>query len=457
MRHAIIILSHCEYWILKKLITYFNDNDFDLYLNIDPKLTIEPTDTVLCQSNIRKITRCGLHWGGYSLLNMEMQFLREIAFENRVNFVHLISGQDYPIKPLQKFKEYFLNNPNVNFISFMPGRFDLAYKIMAYYLPYDYLNTNRKRAQAIADKCIKFQNKLHIYRTMHKIPSDIVVGSQWFSITINATKFILSYTKRSPYFFKRLKFTFAPEEIYINNILLHFYHKEEIRNNNLRFIRWYSENGSNPSLLGNEHLRLIYATNALFARKFNDKIGLSLINEIDKNIINKNSYDKVLNYIKYNEDFSKWMIKFVGVLGISSVLLYSPSCLYLDALSTQPILINGMYHDNRLLHFADTIGLSGFYQLGDLREPMYIQENDKFDCLCIINCDHSELVSQEIIANMKRLSKHYVLIASPDYDGYLSPLENIFKENGITISSSFNKLLGNMSGLNSTPFLFCEL
>ena len=50
-----------------------------------------------------------------------------------------------------------------------------------------------------------------------------------------------------------MRFSFAPEECYINTILVHFKYKECV-NMNLRYIRWLSENGNNPSNLAMEHL-----------------------------------------------------------------------------------------------------------------------------------------------------------------------------------------------------------
>ena len=109
-------------------------------------------------------------------------------------------------------------------------------------------------------------------------------GSAWFSITRSAVEYILDYTTKHRSFCNKLQFTFAPEETYIPTILLHSPLKNNIENNNLRYIDWQFRNDSVPAFLDESDFDKIMDSNIFFARKVHPHISKNLINKIDEAI-----------------------------------------------------------------------------------------------------------------------------------------------------------------------------
>jgi len=113
----------------------------------------------------------------------------------------------------------------------------------------------------------------------------IYCGSQWLSISREATKLVCDYTKRHPSFYNRMKMTFAPEESYIQTVIMNLCPNDKIIYKNYRYIRWHNENGNSPANLGSLHFHLLAETDNFFARKMDKTCSKELIKLIDKYLL----------------------------------------------------------------------------------------------------------------------------------------------------------------------------
>ena len=110
-------------------------------------------------------------------------------------------------------------------------------------------------------------------------------GSQWFSVTRQAVQQLLRFTDSEPSFLLSLRYTFAPEEIYVPTVLLNLLPEGNVANDNLRYIRWHRENGSNPANLGPEHYGELSGSTAFFARKMQPPYCTPLIESINQHLL----------------------------------------------------------------------------------------------------------------------------------------------------------------------------
>ena len=110
-------------------------------------------------------------------------------------------------------------------------------------------------------------------------------ASQWFSITDTSARLLMDYTTSCPSFLEHFRYEFAPEECYVPTVILNLSPVPH-QNCNLRYIRWKSEHGSNPSNLGIEHLPDILQSDAFLARKMEKPYCEPLIHQIEKKILN---------------------------------------------------------------------------------------------------------------------------------------------------------------------------
>ena len=56
-----------------------------------------------------------VHWGGFSILRCELFLLKEAINNCDAEYFHLISGQDYPIKPLSSFLDFVFTRAKSTF------------------------------------------------------------------------------------------------------------------------------------------------------------------------------------------------------------------------------------------------------------------------------------------------------------------------------------------------------
>ena len=290
MKHAILILAHKDYSLLRHLIEYFTRECY-IFVHVDKKaiITKEQIRMIEAMPMVYAVHQeIPVHWGGFSVLEAELFLLREAYKEVRADYYHVISGQDYPIKPLSAFLNYFENNRATEFIEYKAYSInnwkDPFFDRCRYYYFADEVNWQSQVGKRFMGELLNLQSRYNINRAPFKEFNIIYKGSQWLSLTRYSTEHIIEYTKNSPSFLQRLQLTFAPEEIYIQTVLLNAIHVN-VRNDNLRFIRWFGENGNNPSNLGIEHFDIIQESNAFFARKMAYPYCKALIQAIDKQIL----------------------------------------------------------------------------------------------------------------------------------------------------------------------------
>ncbi|MCQ2111969.1 MAG: methyltransferase domain-containing protein [Bacteroidaceae bacterium] len=333
MKHAIIILAHKDLENLPHLIEYFQ-HDCYIYIHIDKgaKISKELLDTIKSEPNVVFVSRkYRVHWGGMSMLKCEMYLLKEVYKRDDVDYIHLHSGQDYPIKPFEYWYHFFENSNDISYIACqmfpsMRGS-EQTYKRYQYYYPYDFQKQNQRMSSWL-QKFIKWQQNVGIKRRIPDQFKYLYCGSQWFSITRESFIKLIEYHKKHKAFYRRMEFTFAPEETYIQTILenLQF---DKIMPINYRYIRWRFENNNKPSNLGIEHFHLLAESESLFARKMAIPYCDSLIKALDTYLLVDSpvismpnggwEYNGFLKY-KYNEQISIAIHKYCQWQNLHTVL-----------------------------------------------------------------------------------------------------------------------------------------
>lgn len=290
MKHAIMIMAHKDVEQLCRLVEYFS-RDCNVFIHFDKKydLTEHDVDSLKQYPWVRQVVQThDVYWGGTSVLDCEMSLIRMAYEKSDAGYFHLISGQDYPIRPLDSFLQFFENHKDEDkheYLQFThlphPKWERNTFRRLQYYYPYDLAGDRPNPRGWVAQKVMEQQMR----GTKRPLPDEfdhIYGGSQWFSISRDAVKTLLDYTDRSPSFYKRMWMTFAPEECYVATVLVNLLGEDRINNKNLRFIRWRFENGNSPANLGMEHFRYLTAGDHFFARKVELPCSAGLLDNIDR-------------------------------------------------------------------------------------------------------------------------------------------------------------------------------
>ena len=334
MEHTIIILEHKNISQVVQLVKYFKHN-CRVIIHIDKKKNIAQKyiDEL---NNLQQVVTISqeynVNWGGFSILECEISMLNKGLQLTDSDYFHLISGQDYPVKPLDYFLSFFEKQKGKNFIQYthLPhsGWEGNTFKRFQYYYPYDYAGNKKNPKQWVWEQ-VKEQQKKGIKRPIPDEFDHLYGGSQWFSITREAASILIDYTLSYPNLYKKMWMTFAPEESYIPTVLVNLINNNKIINFNHRYIRWQNENGNRPANLGPEHLYYLFERDYLFARKIEFPISEPIIKLIDNYLLNDRNiyilsnggwdYNGYIQYI-YDEKFYRFIAQFCREVGVSKAL-----------------------------------------------------------------------------------------------------------------------------------------
>jgi len=242
------------------------------------------------KKNIELLPGVKTQWGSFGLVMATLNAMGEVSkrgsdFERTI----LLSGQDYPVKSNDYINHFLSSSAHSVFMdSFLLPNYDKwpsdggNYRVNKYFFGYSFF-------LRFGAKALNFFSS-HIFQLQRKVKNKIqhFYGSQWWIIDGYALNYILTYVKNNPGYTAFHKFTFAPDELFFQTILMNS--KDEkllktISNDNKRFMKWTDALSANPETLTSENFGEIKNSPALFARKFDSNIDGDVLTMIDENIL----------------------------------------------------------------------------------------------------------------------------------------------------------------------------
>ncbi|MBY0481329.1 MAG: beta-1,6-N-acetylglucosaminyltransferase [Chitinophagaceae bacterium] len=280
MKTAYLILTHANPNQLKRLIEKLVYPETDFFVHLDLKSDISAFAGIAKMPNVYFVkNRVRVIWGAYSMIEATVKGFEEIiTSSDAYDYVHLISGQDYPIAGNKKMHEFFEANPGKIFMHTLDiyTEWQEAIPRLEYYhfTAYDFPAKHY------------LESLLRVVLPKRKMPLKLkpVGRSQWFSMGIQHIKYIVAFLKKNPEVARFFNFTWAPDEIVFQTILFASPFKKDMVNNNLRYIDW-SEGAASPKTFTMEDKEALAASGKFFARKFNPEKDSKILDWIDENLL----------------------------------------------------------------------------------------------------------------------------------------------------------------------------
>jgi len=200
--------------------------------------------------------------------------LMEFAAADPCNeYFVLLSGADYPVRSNTEINEKLRSGGEFVQVLAWPNEYHPSS-----YFKYYYFNRVNRRSYDLKKKIfVSIERLLRKLRIKKKIPFQIYTGSQWFALSVECAKHILSAVKcRKEYgnFFRSCRF---PCESFFQTIIGNSRFKEKIRNK-LTYVDFTKKGVAEISI---DHIQEIEKGDYLFARKFNDN-SIEIVNMIEK-------------------------------------------------------------------------------------------------------------------------------------------------------------------------------
>lgn len=284
-KHAYLILAHSD---IKQLITLlkFIDNPYnDIFIHLDKKWKISDSANLpkaVKKSTVYLVKRVRVSWGGYSIIQAEMNLLNEAVKQGDYYYYHLLSGVDLPVKSQRYIHEYFEKRNGEIFLESVDytdtNQCKLRYE--QYHLLQDFLIGRKRNIWKYIDflSCY-IQRFLGVKRFKNET---IVAAWQWFSIPKDCAVYLTQETQR---ILKKWRFTYCADELFIPTELCEAGFKKRFSNKgSLRYIDWHwqAKRDFAPRYLTTEDLEKLDNSDILFARKFSKEISGNLIQLLKK-------------------------------------------------------------------------------------------------------------------------------------------------------------------------------
>jgi hypothetical protein len=308
---AYIILTHKNPAQLTRLVKRLHTDNSLILIHIDKKVDANPfyqalDQTVSSGQDIRYIPRSKIYWGEWGMIQSTLNGLKmALAEQPAVDYIFLISSQDYPIKSQNAIQKFLGENFRKSFLSFatMPVRDwnwgpDGGMDRLTHY----YIRMGKDRwaypPQKTPPAGARYFLLKYAFRILLPLPRrqpaylQPYAGATWWTLHRDAAQYILDFIELHPDYLKFHKYTEIVDETFYQTILCNG--PSEITaglvNNDLRYIDWSrkDESQGHPEILTIKDCELIACSDALFARKFEPQVDSSILDWIDQQLLSLN-------------------------------------------------------------------------------------------------------------------------------------------------------------------------
>lgn len=225
-------------------------------------------------ANLKIVSEYRCKWGSFETVYATLSAMKYFENFNYDYFINL-SGDCYPIKPIHQIKQFF-QGKNEGFMEFFK-------------LPADVWQNGGLDRFRYKHYFLCILNRTHIVRLkrLHwQLPCNLKPygGSSWFCLPKKQVSYILSFVAKNVQILKFFGRCALQDEVFFQTMLLNSPFKNEIQNDNKRFINWEEGTGAHPKILTLTDLPKLFSSNMLFARKFSLAIDSNILDIIDKEI-----------------------------------------------------------------------------------------------------------------------------------------------------------------------------
>lgn len=287
LQHAFLMEVHKSPELFSRIVKILAADNHHFYVHIDAKVAEMDlfVNAVKDIKNVTFIDRIKIFHGAVSQIYCEIALFKAAYANPHIDYFHLISGQDYPLRSNTVFDDFFEKHCGESFTciegqSFHDEMMKHKYRMRTeLYCP----NEDQKWFRLFLRLTWRMQLMFH---TRRPIPG-CWGGWNWKSLHRSVTGHFLDYLEHNPKFLKRFNHTMCCDEIYFATI-----YKSKMKEMNikglmpLRFVstepKWHIEETHRPYTMDERDYPDIYPSQAFFCRKVDLPYSSKLLDMIDR-------------------------------------------------------------------------------------------------------------------------------------------------------------------------------
>lgn len=308
---AYIVLAHSAHEQLLRLLRTLRKGSpaAAIVLHFDAKHQA-PAPKLLDDLAVHMVEpRIPVLWGNISQVDAMLAALEFTSANVDFEWLTFISGQDYPLRPLDQIEADMQMAECDAFVRAGPaGEYLYRYELRYWNLPrfrHSYLLPDliRSRFTSIRVKLNAAQRFVYFAGGVRGAPSSIGIrairtpfnasfrcfkGSQWMTLNRRATSHLLQFNREHPEVLNHYRRTLVPDESYLQSILWNS-QSLRVRDDHRRFLLWNEHKISHPITLTMQHYKAIVSSGKDFGRKFDMATDHAVLDALDRVVFGDNS------------------------------------------------------------------------------------------------------------------------------------------------------------------------
>ena len=276
MRLCFLILAHKSPAQTIRLISRLQSPNSRFFVHIDkraPESVYAPISNWAAQRDDVVLTprhRC--YWGQFSLVEASLTCIACALERCDFDYGFLLSGQDYPIKPVHTIFDFMAANCGQQFIE----SFRLDRENRWSNNEREFQSMNRISWYTTHFRSRRFSIPMHRQMPLGLTPCG---GEQWWALSREALIYISAFLQVHPHVLKFFRHSFAPDESIFQTILFNSPFAKNMTHERLHYVDHERPNPAYPRTLDHSDLDRLETSDKLFARKFNNDYFLDLVDQ----------------------------------------------------------------------------------------------------------------------------------------------------------------------------------
>lgn len=275
MKTAHLILTHKNPRQLERLLDALEHPDFHFFIHIDKKADIQPFLYLAEKPRVQFIKkRTKIYWAAWGTIQATINGFEEIL-PGGYDYVNVISGQDFLIKPAAALHRHLLDGRGKEYItchSIDVEWMGVGSRVWEYHL-INWRIPGRHRLEKLITRLLP--------RRKFPLPHKFVGRANWFTLSAEAIAFCLDFLKQHPEVIRYYKYCWGADEFIFSTILYNSHFKPRLRDN-LVYVDWSGMDHGHPKILSSADFEQLKSVSHFFARKFDmdkDEKIFSLLEE----------------------------------------------------------------------------------------------------------------------------------------------------------------------------------
>jgi len=289
MQLVFLILAYKQPRQLARLVERLDVGNAVIPLHVDAKTDdasfFRSLDSTLERENVHLVPRVKVQWGGFGHVEATLRGI-DLAFQvaPRFDYLGLMTEADYPIKPLGEFERKLAeqhgtcfihherlprqgNDPSALQSSLGLGRIERRWFFW------------RGEWRCIPRAGARFPRK-------RKMPLGLVphCGSSYWWLPREALEYSRQFLAKNPRYRRFFRRAFIPDESFFQSIFPNSSWRHRTVTDNMRFVDWTGV-GRGPAILTSSDFPKLAATDAFFARKFDEEVDSEVLDRIDSELL----------------------------------------------------------------------------------------------------------------------------------------------------------------------------